>query len=65
MHEVLLNHTAFAVHAQQRLSEAQQMWRTVNQCAPQPEAARNEAVARVLPCGKQIAPTPSRLVAQR
>lgn len=65
MHEVLMHHTAFQVHAQQRLSEAQQMWRTANQCAPQPEAARNEAVMRVLPCGKQVAATPSRLVAQR
>jgi hypothetical protein len=65
MHEVLLNHTPFQIHAQQRLSEAQQIWRTVNQCAPSQEVARNEAVTRLLPCGKQVTATPSRLVAER
>jgi hypothetical protein len=60
-----LNHTAFQVHAQQRLSEAQQIWRTSNQCAPQQEVARNEAVTRVLPCGKQVAAAPARLITQR
>jgi hypothetical protein len=65
MHEVLMHHTAFQVHAQQRLSEAQQLWRTANQCAPSQEVARNEAVMRVLPCGKQVAAAPSRLLAQR
>ncbi|HET9200285.1 MAG TPA: hypothetical protein VFO84_04820 [Dehalococcoidia bacterium] len=66
MYEVFLNSTVFRVHAQQRLSESQQMWRTVNQCPPANlNGARNEAVTRVLPCGKQVAATPSRLVAQR
>lgn len=66
MHEIFMNSTVFHVHAHQRLSEGQQMWRSANQCAPaNVNGTRNEAVVRVLPCGKQVAATPSRLAAQR
>ena len=66
MHEVLLHHTAFQVHARQRLSEAQQLWRTANQCPPaNVNGAPNEAVTRLLPCGKQVAAAPARLATQR
>jgi hypothetical protein len=66
MHELFLNSTVFRVHSQQSLSEGQQLWRTANQCPPAGvNGARNEAVVRVLPCGKQVAATPSRLAVQR